>query len=81
MGERLEARSYDIKDILDGAIMYITQDIYSESFIVSIPAITFSMAIYNEHDYKYLLQDNTLRDKEKQKNLIHAIKQAISDFE
>lgn len=84
MGERLEARSYDIKEsVFNGdteAIMYVIEDIYNESFIVSIPVITFSMSIYDKYDYKYLFQDNTLGNKDKQKNLIHAIKQAISDF-
>lgn len=63
------------------AVMYITKDIYSDSFIVSIPVITFSCDIATEHDYNWLLRFSLFGDLEKNKRLVNAIKEGIAEIE
>ncbi len=47
------------------AIMYVTKDIYSDSFIVAIPVIMFSWEVAGERDLDYLLQFNLFGDRDK----------------
>lgn len=63
------------------AIMYVTKDIDSDSFIIAIPAITFSWEVRDEKDLDYLLKFNVFGDVDKKERLVQAIKQAISEFE
>jgi uncharacterized membrane protein len=68
------------------AIMYITKDIYSDSFIIAIPVITFSWDIREESqekDYEYLLNSNVipLGDPVQKERLVTAIKEGIEKFE
>jgi hypothetical protein len=68
------------------AVMYITKDIYSDSFIIAIPVITFSWDIREESqekDYEYLLNSNVipLGDSVQKERLVHAIKEGIAEFE
>jgi len=63
------------------AIMYITKDIHSDSFIVAIPSITFSCDIVDERDYDHLLRSNVFGDKDKLERLVNAIKEGIAEFE
>ncbi|WP_163531454.1 hypothetical protein [Halobacillus ihumii] len=83
--EPLKTIATDIKhSVFDNeseAIMYITKDIYSDGFIVSIPVITFSCDIATEHDYKWLLRFNLFGDLEKNKRLVNVIKEEIAKFE
>lgn len=79
----LKTKWCDIKDtVFDNeteAIMYITKDIYSDSYIVAIPIIIFSWSIMDKHDYDYLRQSKVLDSSRKEK-LIQAIKKAIAEF-
>jgi hypothetical protein len=64
--------------------MYVTKDIYSDSFIIAIPVITFSCDIREEHsekDYEWLRNHNLFGDLDTNKKLVEAIKEAISEFE
>jgi hypothetical protein len=66
------------------AIMYITKDIYSDSFIIAIPVITFSWQIWEdriEKDLEELLRFNLFGDKDKRERLVNAIKEGIAEFE
>lgn len=63
------------------AIMYISKDIYSDSYIVAIPVITFSWEIRNYDDYYDLLKANVFGDKDKRERLISAIKDGIAEFQ
>lgn len=83
--EKLQSLAIDIKhSVFDNdteAIMYITKDIYSDSFIIAIPAITFSWQIEDERDYIYLSRANIFGDKDRQELLVLAIKEGIRKFE
>lgn len=66
------------------AIMYITKDIYSDSYIISIPVITFSFDIVQErmdHDLDYLKNTVPISSLDKKDKLINEIKKAINELE
>jgi hypothetical protein len=68
------------------ATLYITKDIYSDSFIVSVPVITFSYQIREDRagrDYNELLKSNRipLGDPVQKERLVEVIKEAIAEFE
>ncbi|MFC3882426.1 hypothetical protein ACFOU2_02355 [Bacillus songklensis] len=64
--ETMKTMAFDIKDLVvfdndTEAIMYVTKDIYSDSYIIAIPVITFAWVIRTEHpeqDYDWLLKSN-----------------------
>ena len=64
--------------------MYLTKDIYSDSFIISIPVITFSFNLregYKEIDYDRMKRRLPLKDPViKIDKLIQAIKEGIEEF-
>jgi hypothetical protein len=67
------------------AILYITKDIYSDSFIVAVPVITFSYQIWTdraEKDYDELLNSNAipLGDHVQRERLVEVIKEGIANF-
>jgi hypothetical protein len=65
------------------AILYITKDIYSDSFIVAVPVITFSWQIWEdraEQDYNELLKFNLFGDIDKRERLVAEIKKGIAKF-
>jgi hypothetical protein len=86
--ERLKTVAVDIKhSVFDNeteAIMYVTKDIYSDSFIVAIPVITFSWQIdkgQEERDYSWLLRSSIgIGDPVQKERLVEAIKEAIAEF-
>lgn len=81
MGERLVTMSYHMQHIIsDGAIMYVTKDIFNDSYVVAIPYINFCAHIFDNYDLERLLKYNILRDYKKQQEMIQIIKQAMSDF-
>ncbi|MCM3364300.1 hypothetical protein ACFSVM_24495 [Paenibacillus shunpengii] len=63
------------------AIMYITKDIYSDSYIVAVPVITFSWEVADERDLDYLLWFNLFGERDKRERLATAIKKGITEFE
>ena len=63
------------------AIMYVTNDIDSDNFIIAIPVITFSWEVSSEKDLDYLLRFNVFGDRYKRVRLVQAIKAAIAEFE
>lgn len=86
--ETMRTIAFDIKhSVFDNdteAIMYVTKDIYSESYIIAIPAITFSWDIYEGHeerDYEWLLRSNVFGDPIKKEKLVKVIKKAIVEFD
>jgi hypothetical protein len=65
------------------AILYITKDIYSDSFIISIPVITFSSDITKGHekrDYEWLKKSIPLGDYVQKERLVAEIKKGIAEF-
>lgn len=87
--ETLKTIAFDIKDSVfdvdSEAIMFVTKDIYSASFIIAIPVITLSLEIRQEHaekDYEWLLKSNIgIGDPVRKEKLAVAIKAAITEFE
>ncbi|MCR2820584.1 hypothetical protein [Lederbergia panacisoli] len=63
------------------AIMYVTKDIYSDSFIVAIPVITFSWEVADERDLDYLLRFNVFGDRDRKERLAAAIRKGIAQLE
>lgn len=63
------------------AIMYITKDIHSDSFIIAVPVITFSYEIRDQKDYDHLLRFNVFGDIDKKERLVEAIREGIAEFE
>jgi hypothetical protein len=63
------------------AIMYVTKDIYSGSFIFSIPVITFSWEVRDQRDLDDLLKFNVFGDRDKKERIVRVIKEAIARFE
>lgn len=65
------------------AIMYVTKDIYSDSFIIAIPVITFSFDIYEENferDYDWLKKSVPIGDPVRKDKLVEVIKKVIAEF-
>lgn len=62
------------------AMMYVIKDIYSESFVISIPVITFSCDICSEKDYEWLRRSVPIGDPGRKERLVEAIKAAIAGF-
>jgi hypothetical protein len=84
----LKTMAIDIKhSVFDNeteAIMYVTKDIYSNSFIISIPVITFSWRIWEdriEKDYEDLLKFDLMGNKDWRQRLVEEIRKAIKKFE
>jgi hypothetical protein len=64
-------------------ILYITRDIYSDSYIVSIPIYTFSYQLregFEEMDYKELYRQFPLSNTDQKEKLVQAIKEGIAEF-
>lgn len=64
-------------------ILYITKDIYSDSYIICVPVITFSWQLYENHldkEYDNLLRVNTFGDMRKRERLVSVIKKGIEEF-
>lgn len=65
-------------------ILYITKDIYSDSYIISVPAWSFSAilsyesASRTENDYKWIQEHFPVFHQ--RENLVQAIKEAIEKF-
>lgn len=85
--ETLKTIAFDIKDsVFDNdteAIMYVTKDIYSDSFIVSIPVITFSCDVREGHvekDFDWIKKHVPIGDLVRKEKLVEAIKDAITEF-
>lgn len=86
MGDILKTTWVDVtKTVFDNeteAIMYVTRDYHNDSYIISIPVITFSWMIYDEYkDYDNLLKFNLFGILERRQRLVAEIKNAISEFE
>jgi len=65
-------------------ILYITKDIYNDSFIVSVPVYTFSCDVregYEEMDYKEIYRRFPISNTDQKDNLIQVIKDGIETFE
>jgi hypothetical protein len=60
------------------AIMFVTKDIYSESFIIAIPVITFSWEVRDQRDLDDLLKFNVFGDRDKKERLVNVINEAIT---
>ena len=86
--ETIKTIAYDItRSVFDNdtkAIMYVTWDFYSDSYIVAIPVISFSSSIPQErrklYDLDWLRQYVPIIRKERKEKLIEAIKEAIAEF-
>ena len=65
-------------------ILYVTKDIYSDSYIISVPVWSFSAIVSYEsetgaeNDYKWI-QEHLLSFHHRE-NLVQAIKEAIEEF-
>lgn len=83
----MQTIAFDISVFLNDteAIMYITKDIYSDRFIISIPVITLSFDVRMnnpKNDYEWFLHSNGVAmNRDEKKRLIEAIKEAITEFE
>ncbi len=86
--KKLKTSSIDISQSVFGnvteATMYLIKDIYSDSFIVSIPVITFSFNLregYEERDYDRMERRLPLKGTSiKIDRLIQEIKKGIKEF-
>jgi len=64
------------------AILYVTKDIYSDSFIVSIPILTFSYEIWEDNKemgYSDLLNTDVIAS-DRRERLVKAIRKGIAEF-
>lgn len=64
-------------------ILYITKDIYSDAFIVSVPVYTFSSDVRETHaedDYKWIYNHFPISNTDHKKKLIQAIKEGIAEL-
>lgn len=86
--EILTTKAIDIKHSVfendNEGMMYITKDIHSDSYIISVPVWSFS-AIVNyesasrtENDYKWIEEHFPVFHQ--RENLVQAIKEAIAEF-
>lgn len=86
--ETLRTVAIDIRESVfrneSEGILYITKDIYSESYIISVPVITFAWEISRnrlDKDCDDLLKVNVFGDKSKRERLVAAIKEGITEFQ
>lgn len=82
--ETLKTIVIDVKEsVFDNeteAILYVTKDIYSDSFIIALPAYTFSWDV-REHridqDLNELLSFNIFGDRDRREKLVGVIREGI----
>lgn len=86
--ETLRTIAFDIRHSVfenkTEAIMYITNDIHSDSFIIAIPVISFSVDIVDgqeKQDYDWIKSHAPIGDPVQKEKLIDEIKKAIIEFE
>jgi len=82
--EILKTIAIDIKHkVFDNeteAIMYITKDIYSDTFIVSVPVYTFSFDIHQgdeDRDYKEIYKKFPIDNSDQKERLVNTIKEGV----
>ena len=67
-------------------ILYITKDIYSDNYIISVPVFNFSSSVsyksetHAEHDYKWIKNQFPNIGGDYRENLVQAIKEGIEEF-
>ena len=86
--DRLTTIAIDIRESVfendTEGILYITKDIYSDSYIISVPVWSFSAILsyeseaQTESDYKWIQEH--FPSFQHRENLVQAIKEAIKEF-
>jgi hypothetical protein len=61
--------------------MYVTKDIYADSFIISIPVVSFSWEVKTDKDLEHLEKYGVAGIRPYKEKLVEAIKEAIVEFE
>ena len=67
-------------------ILYITKDIYSDNYIISVPVFSFSSSVsyesetHAEHDYKWIKNHFPNIGGDYRENLVQAVKEGIEEF-
>ncbi|AXI07505.1 hypothetical protein CV093_00095 [Oceanobacillus sp. 143] len=66
---------------IETTMMYITKDIYFDSYIIAIPSNAFAWTIASNIDYELLLKSHVFGDPKIKERLVQAIKEGITEIE
>lgn len=82
--ETLKTMVFDIQhSVFDNdtaALMYVTKDIHADSFIISVPVVSFSWEVKTDKDLEHLEKYGVSGVRDVKEKLVEAIKEAIAEF-